>query len=54
MVVQLFTLVLNGTYEQGCRIWGELGALLPGNFRGKIALPGNLSGKLDLTGKPIA
>jgi hypothetical protein len=35
---------------QGCRIWGALRALLPGNFCSNMALPGNLSAKTDQSG----
>jgi hypothetical protein len=36
--------------HKGCRIWGALGAQLPGNLRGKRALPGNIRGKALLKG----
>jgi hypothetical protein len=41
----------DGSYNlQGCRIWGALGAPLPGNFSLKMVLPGNVSVKTDLAG----
>ena len=45
-----FLLVRRAAKEQGCTIWGALGAPLPGNFKENQALAGNIGAWKRSTG----